>query len=175
MAFPPGLDALYRRMIDQICSSEDAELCKGILAVVAAVYQPVTLDELASFVDMPDGISDDESLREIIGFCGSFLTLRERTVSFVHQSAKDFLLRKASDEIFPSRIEDIHHTIFLRSLQTMSRILRRDVYGLGAPGFPIDQIKQPDPDPLAVAWYSCVYWIDHLRDFDSGKNANEDL
>ena len=27
-AFPPGLDAFYQRMMDQICTSEDAELCK---------------------------------------------------------------------------------------------------------------------------------------------------
>jgi hypothetical protein len=84
-AFSPGLDALYRRMIDQLRDSEDARLCKRILAVVSAVYWPVTLDELASFVDMPDGVSGEyEALSEIIGICGSLLTLRERTISFVH-------------------------------------------------------------------------------------------
>jgi hypothetical protein len=74
-AFPPGLDALYKRIIDQICGSEDAGLCNRILAVVSAVYQLVTLDKLTSFVDMPDGVSDDESLTKVIGLCGSFLTL----------------------------------------------------------------------------------------------------
>ncbi|KAK6591463.1 vegetative incompatibility protein het-e-1, partial [Botrytis cinerea] len=54
-AFPPGLDALYRRMLDQITDSEDAELYISILAVVSAVYRPVTLDELVALVDMPDG------------------------------------------------------------------------------------------------------------------------
>jgi hypothetical protein len=87
-AFPPGLDALYRRMVDQIYNSEDAELCKGILAVVSVVYRPIMLEDLASFADMPNGVSNDESLTEIIGLCGSFLTLRERTILFVHQSAK---------------------------------------------------------------------------------------
>ena len=72
-------------MIDQIRDSEDAELCKRILAVVSAVYRPFTLDELMSFVDMPDGVSGGyEALSEIIGLCGSFLTLRECTISFVH-------------------------------------------------------------------------------------------
>jgi hypothetical protein len=68
-AFPPGLDALYRRMMNQIWNSEDAELCKHILAVVSAVYRPVTLDELASFVDSVSG--DYEALSEIIGLGGS--------------------------------------------------------------------------------------------------------
>ena len=104
-----------------------------------------------------------------------FLTLRDRTISFVHQSAKDFLLKQARGEIFPSGIEDIHHTIFSRSLRVMSKTLRRDIYSLGDPGFSIDKVRPPDPDPLAAVWYSCVYWINHLRDCDPKKNANKDL
>jgi hypothetical protein len=157
-------------MMDQIWNSEDTELCKSILVVVSGVYQPITLDELASLVDMPDGVSGDESLTEIIGLCGSFLTLQKRTISFVHQSAKDFLFKEASNGIFPSTIQSVHCTIFSRSLQVMSRTLRRDVYNLRAPGFSIDQVKQPDPDPLAAARYSCLYWIDHLLDCDTRED-----
>jgi len=84
-AFPPGLDGLYKRMMQQICNSDDADLCKQILAIVSAVYCPITLDELASFVDMPNGVAGEyEALSEIIGLCGFFLTLRERTISFVY-------------------------------------------------------------------------------------------
>jgi hypothetical protein len=176
MAFPPGLDALYRRMMDQIRDSEDAALCKDILAVVSVVYRPITLDELAALVDSLDSVpGGHESLTEIVGLCGSFLTLRECTISFVHQSAKDFLLNQAHDEIFPSGIEDIHRTIFLRSLRVMRGTLRRDIYNLGAPGFSISKVRTPDPDPLAAVRYSCVYWIHHLRDCDPKKNANKDL
>ena len=175
-AFPPGLDGLYKQMMDQITASEDSELCKRILAVVSAVYRPITLDELVSFVDMPDGVSgEDEALSEVIGLCGSILTLRERTISFVHQSAKDFLVEKAQLEIYPSGIEHMHHTIVSRSLYVMSKTLRRDVYNLGAPGVPIDQVKQPKRDPLSLPRYSCVYWIDHLLDCNPIRNATNDL
>jgi hypothetical protein len=165
-AFPPGLDALYRRMMDQICNSKNSKLCKSILAVVSVVYRPITLVELASFVDMPPRSSGNyKVLAEIIGRCGSFLTLRDYTISFVHQSAKDFLIEKASREIFPSRIEDVHYTIFSQSLRVMSKTLQRDVYSLRAPGISINQAKPPNPDPLAVARYSCLYWGDHLIDY----------
>jgi hypothetical protein len=177
-AYPPGLDPLYKRMLDQICTSKYNKLCKNILAVVSAVYRSLTLDELATFVDMPDGVSGDyEALSEVVGLCGSFLTLQARTISLVHQSAKDFLVEKASNEIYHSGIEHIHHTFFSRSLQVMSKKLGRDVYGLGAPGFPIDQIKQPDSDsdPLSPARYSCVYWINHLVDCGPTVNATNDL
>jgi hypothetical protein len=172
-AIPPGLDGLYRRMMEQIRNSEDANLCKRILAVVSAVYRPVTLDELASFVDMPDGVAGEyEALSEIIRLCGSFLTLRERTISFVHQSAKDFLLEKASDEIFPSGKEETHHEIFSRSLKVMSRTLRRDIYKVDALGYPIERVKRPDPDPLVALRYSSIYWVDHLHDWNSNLFAN---
>ena len=120
-------------------------------------------------------LDDHESLVEIIGLCGSFLTLRGHTIYFVHQSAKDYLLRKVYDKVFPSRIRDIHYTIFSRSLQVMSRTLRRDVYSLLSPGISIDQVKQPDPDPLAAARYSCLYWVDHLLDCNTRGNSNDDL
>ena len=71
---------------------------------------------------------DNEFLTEIIGLCASFLTLRGHIISFVHQSAKDFLLNKASGDIFPSGIKDMHHTIFSRSLQAMSKTLKRVNY-----------------------------------------------
>ncbi|KAK5651076.1 hypothetical protein OQA88_13708 [Cercophora sp. LCS_1] len=173
-AFPPGLDALYQRMMDQICNledSEDADLCKSILAVMSAVRRPITLDELIVFIDMPGETSlDYEVLAEIIELCGSFLTLRERTVSFIHQSATDFLLGGAAHEVFPSGIEDIHRSVFTQSLYIMSGTLQRDIYGLGAPGSSIGDAKPPDPDPLAAARYACVYWVDHLHAWQSSDN-----
>jgi hypothetical protein len=168
---PAGLDDLYKRMIRQIRGSKSAEIYKRILAVVSIVYQPITLDELASLIEMLDS-EDYESLPEIIRRCGSFLILREHTISFVHQSAKDFLVNKASDDIFPSGKERIHHTILSQSLQVMSSTLQRDIYSLRAPGFSIDQVKQPDPDPLTTTRYSCLYWVDHLLDCTRENTIN---
>lgn len=122
-AFPPGLDSLYKRMLDQICNSDDADLCKRILALVATVHRPITLQELASLVDLLKNATDDlELVQEMISLCGSFLTVRSGTVYFVHQSAKDFLITKASDDIFPSSRE----AITIHSFQDRSRsCLRR--------------------------------------------------
>jgi len=160
-AFPPGLNALYRRIMDQIHNpedTEDAELCKSILAIMSAVQRPITLDKLAPFVDMPKEASTHrEALAEIIGLCGSFLTLQERTISFIHQSAKDFLLGEAVNEIFSSGIEDIHYFIFSRSLQVIADTLHRDIYNLNAPRYSINDAKSPEPDPLAAAQYAYVY------------------
>jgi hypothetical protein len=172
-AFPSGLDSLYQRMMDQIQQSADADLCKQILAILSTVFRPIALEELTSFVDaLKNMTNDEESLSEVIGLCGSFLTIREHIVYFVHQSAKDFLLGTASNQILPSGVEYVHYSIFLASLQVMGETLRRNIYDLHFPGFPVDQVNLPQPDPLAPARYSCVYWIDHLLCAPS-RNAND--
>jgi archaellum biogenesis ATPase FlaH len=172
--FPPGLDSLYERMMQQINKLEDdAELCKQVLALITLVYRPITLQELAVLVK---DIGDDlESLQEIVGLCGSFLTLREETVYFVHQSAKDFLLIQAAKDVFPSGKEGVHHIIFARSLDFMSRTLQRDMYGLNALGCLIEAVKPQNPDPLAALAYSCIYWIDHLCDSKMSSSASKSL
>lgn len=181
-AFPAGLTPLYSRMIQYIKDSEDAEdaeLCMRILAVVAIVYRPITLEELPALVEIPDHFYNNEQiLADLIGDCGSFLSLRGRTVSLVHQSATEFLLKEVSSEklsVFPQGVEAKHHEIFSRSLQVISKTLRRDIYNIKHPGSPIEQVRQPDPDPLAIARYSCVYWVDHLQDCNIGESADQDL
>ncbi|GKT50172.1 vegetative incompatibility protein HET-E-1 [Colletotrichum spaethianum] len=162
--FPPGLDSLYARMMDRVFSSDDADLCRQVLSLVSIAYRPLSLTELASLAESLEEYADDvNALEEMIGICGSLLTLREGVVYFVHQSAKDFLLKNESKRIYPQGVTQENHTIASRSIQVMSRTLRRDVYDLRAPGFPIDQVKPPKPDPLAPVQYSCIYWVNHLE------------
>ena len=47
------------------------------------------------------------------------------------------------------------------------------LYGLRASGFPIEMVEPPVPDSLAVAQYSCLYWVDHLLDCDRGHTTND--
>jgi hypothetical protein len=181
--FPPGLGPIYKQMMDQVNKSSNADLCKRMLSIVAVVRRPITLEELVSFDDTvhklecPEDLSDNiEDLKQIIGQCGSFLTIRDSIIYFVHQSAKEFLLQKnTSQALFRSGIDEVHHAIFSRSLQVLSLVLRRDMYYLRAPGIIIDQVKQPDPDPLAAVRYFCLYWVDHLLQCQSTKGAIEDL
>ncbi|RYP29509.1 hypothetical protein DL767_006699 [Monosporascus sp. MG133] len=58
----------------------------------------------------------------------------------------------------------VHYDIFSRSLDILSKTLRRDIYRLDDPELPTDQVTPPDPDPLAAARYSCIHWVDHLAE-----------
>jgi hypothetical protein len=164
--FPPGLDSLYKRMLQQISESDSAEICLHVLAVTAVLYRPVTVAELVVLTkQLADFTNDLDSVQEIIGLCGSFLTLRDNTVYFVHQSAKDFLVITGSNKVFPDGAGCIHQDIFQRSLTVLQKTLRKDMYNLQAPGYPVGDVKPPILDPLATSRYPCTYWIDHFCDF----------
>ena len=52
---------------------------------MSAIYKPITLDELAAFVDIPEeAYTNSKALTEIIRLYSSFLTLRKRIISFIH-------------------------------------------------------------------------------------------
>ncbi|KAH6962578.1 WD40-repeat-containing domain protein [Ilyonectria sp. MPI-CAGE-AT-0026] len=157
---PAGLDDLYERMLGQILKSEDAGICTRILATSCIAYRPVSLDELRVLVLETQDLSR-EDLEEIIGECGSFLTIQDDIVYFVHQSAQTFLMEKGCDVIFPSGIINQNHIMFRRSLDALAG-LERDMYRLQSPGILIDEISQPQPNPLSRLCYSTVYWVDHL-------------
>ncbi|KAL2889493.1 Vegetative incompatibility protein HET-E-1 [Ceratocystis lukuohia] len=161
--FPPGLSPLYGRMLEHISRTSDGPICKRVLATVLTVYRPLTLQQLQALVSELENY-DKGDVEEIIAFCGSFLTIHDSFVHFVHQSAKDYLLGEASAEILPSGIVDQHQTVFAQSLDLLCRTLKRDIYHLQAPGCLIDEVSVPDSNPLASIEYSCLFWVDHFED-----------
>ncbi|OPB43886.1 hypothetical protein A0O28_0022040 [Trichoderma guizhouense] len=175
--FPPGLNALYERMVKQIHQLEDVsdtELCCRILATVLLAYRPVTLAELGSIIQSSDdGLADAESMHKAIELCGSFLTVRDSQVYVIHHSAKDYLSDQAlSTAFFPSPA-DVHGDIVLHSIQAMSATLRRNIYNLRSPGLQSNEIKVPNPDPLSAIRYSCIHWVDHFCDLHNSQSQDE--
>ncbi|KAJ0350786.1 hypothetical protein KNSL1_003698 [Colletotrichum chrysophilum] len=133
-------------------------------------YSPNTASEAPEFTILIKEhhplASNPKFLRYIISICGSFLTIRQDTIYFVHQSAKDFLMNEAYPalgQILPSGIAHQHHAIFSRSLDVLSRTLRRDIYELRKPGSSVEDTSPPHPDPLASLKYSSAHWVDHLE------------
>jgi hypothetical protein len=162
---PPDLEPLYDRMLRQVqqLQRKDPEFCRLVLSTMTLAYRPLHLLELGALSGLPEQISNNlNKIMTVVNKCGSFLTIREHRTYFIHQSAKDFLLEKASNNMFSPSKAEVNYMMFLRSHEIMSRTLQRDIYGLHAPGFPIDKVTQPDPDPLNTVGYSCVYWVDHL-------------
>ncbi|KAL2890623.1 Vegetative incompatibility protein HET-E-1 [Ceratocystis lukuohia] len=167
-SFPPGLDALYERMVQQILASDDAQIYRDIMAQVFVAYRPLTLEELCVLVESLES-EEKQEVEELIALCGSFLTIHNNVISFVHQSAKDYFQEKALGKILPFGIQHQHQTIFLRSLDVLHKELRRDMYNLTAPGYLIEEVPLPQPDPLAAIGYPCFFWVDHLIDSSADR------
>lgn len=173
---PPGLNALYDRMMNKIHMSGDAELCRRILAAMSIVHRPITLAELQYCVDLPEAFADNsEAASDMIAFCGSFLTLQNNIIVFVHNSAKDFIFSRAFFAIFPSGVEAEHHQIFRRCFKTISNILRRDIFDIKSPSIPVKLVSKPNPSPLAAVEYACVYWAEHLQQCSENIIRNGDF
>ncbi|KAJ1337214.1 F-box and WD-40 domain protein 7 [Microdochium nivale] len=175
-SLPPGLDALYVRMMQDITKSEDADVCTQLLAVMMTVYRPLSVIECGTLMDdCHDLVDDPESVQEIVARCGSFLTIRHDTIYFLHQSAKDFLVAQHSGVIFPGGQPAVHVHVFTQSVAAMQRILKRDIYQLHIPGFLALEARPPCPDPLAPIRYSCIHWANHLVDARQSDVSYEHL
>jgi hypothetical protein len=158
-------------MLEQITSSDDSNLALQVLALTAVVYRPIGLGELPSLIDMHESLAANmDALQAVVGGCGSFLTIQETTIRFVHQSAKDFLLRETPGIIFPGGTQEVHRTIYSRSLDLLSSKLKRDIYSLQREDVKISKVQVPDPDPLGALDYACSNWIDHLCDWASATS-----
>ncbi|KJZ69366.1 hypothetical protein HIM_11248 [Hirsutella minnesotensis 3608] len=165
-AMPPGLSELYDHMMTRIENVEeiDPQDCKRVLACAALAFRPLSLSELIALADMPPEITVTA-----IELCGSFLAGREETVFLIHQSAKDYLDENFEDRLQQPGIAQGHADIGRRSIEAMTSVLKHNMYDLDY-GFKREDMKAPEPDPLAPIGYSCVFWADHF--FESGETSS---
>ncbi|KAH7143467.1 WD40-repeat-containing domain protein [Dactylonectria macrodidyma] len=168
---PRGMNQMYERMLEKIWHSDDRDICRDLLATACIAYRPVTMDELCVLApDLKD--FDSEVLEEIVKECGSFLALENRVINFVHQTAKDFLMRKA-EQVFRFDITHHHRTLFQRSMEALIG-LKRNIYDLKHVGILLEEVVFPDPDPLSHLRYSALYWIDHLEQVGERKLSDDE-
>ena len=163
--FPSGLHLLYKRMLQQMSNIEDRndlESCEHILSSLQLTYCPIHLKELVSVAGLDGKPNDLETLNILVGLCGSFLTVREETVYFAHQTSKDYLATSQSSQILPLVREEEHYGILARSLEAMSGSLRKDICNLRRPGILSEELKDLNQDPLVHVRYACSYRVDHL-------------
>ncbi|KAK5998349.1 Vegetative incompatibility protein HET-E-1 [Cladobotryum mycophilum] len=162
---PEDLEGLYSIMLQQISQKRrDLERCRAILAITTLAYRPLHLQELAALAGFKDNLAKPDQMESLIKKCGSFLTVRDNTVYFIHQSAKEYLTCHpiAQSILYPGGIGEILHTMAINSLTAMEAILRQNIYGLDSPGTLVGDICMPDPDPLESVRYSCIHWMGHL-------------
>jgi hypothetical protein len=76
-------------------------------------------------------------MQKIVAMCRSFLTVQDKQVYLVHQSAKDYLSNKMQAAALPSQSK-MHCTLFAQSIKLLSSKLKRDINNLVEPSFSIN-------------------------------------
>jgi hypothetical protein len=179
-AMPTRLDPLYNRMMKQILAQKDVPLgyCKAVIRIVTLAFRPLHVQELVSVAGLPGNkFKMTEEVYDLITHCGSFLAVRDNTVSFIHLSAKDYFLLGEGQQVFDSTIIKEHGLVMCRLLETMRRELRRDLCGLEKPGAQKDGILvQTENSTLTKIAYACEYWVDHLfASYTTSSATSEDV
>ena len=159
---PAGLVPLYERMLYEVLhqkDEDDIEVCRRILRAVVNASRPLHLEEIAVFAEVLEGVHD------LVGHCGSFITIRKGIAYLVHQSAKDFLSDDKRGNIFHSGQQHEHARMVRLCLDVMSKKLTEDICGLKMPGicvYDFDETRVETHIPFSTQ-YACLYWVDHLR------------
>ncbi|KAJ4288070.1 hypothetical protein N0V90_012087 [Kalmusia sp. IMI 367209] len=157
-ALPPGLNPLYNRMMAQISVQDvqTVEYCKDILRSMNLAYRPLRVEELAVIVNFPSDLFDNvQAVSDLVRRCGSFLTMREGTVLFVHLSAKDYFASERGQQVFDGALVE-HRWMVHRLLDTMNSTLQRDMCSLQKPGASIHEaIGRIERSSLLKIAYAC--------------------
>jgi len=173
---PPGLNPLYDRMMSQITAEDDetAQYCKDVLRSITLALRPLQLEELAATAGLPrNQFSDVRAVVDLVSRCGSFLTVREDIISFVHLSAKDYFTLGNGRQVFDSPLEEEQRRMTHRLLDAMDSTLRRDMCSLQKPGVQIEEAtSRVQGSYLPQIAYACEYWVEHLQ---AGGHACSDM
>lgn len=124
---------------------------------------------MSGLIELPAELAGDDltsSLAEMIRLCGSFLSIKEDTVNFVHQSAQDFLQSSSGPSYLlqPGKLQRQHCLVFARCISRLKPVLCRNIYCLKGFGPWYKKTRPPEPDPLVGVEYSLLFWTDHLND-----------
>ncbi|KAL6800428.1 hypothetical protein J3E68DRAFT_272313 [Trichoderma sp. SZMC 28012] len=98
---PEGLESLYIRIIQRAndrLSQKDQEACQILLSIVATAERPLNLEELRTFISSQRAYYkssyDILDIKDMVGDCGSILTIRDDVIYFIHPSVKDFIIKE---------------------------------------------------------------------------------
>tara|TARA_R110002003_G_scaffold1184_5_gene22605 strand:+ start:12133 stop:14583 length:2451 start_codon:yes stop_codon:yes gene_type:complete len=159
---PSGLPAIYGRMLQRI-QAKQREVSRAILRWVTMTVRPLQLQELAAAAGVivtSSKITVEQATRDAITHCGPLLKVQEQEVSLVHQSARDYLLRKERDsdavlEAFRLDTEGAHFELARKCLDC---IAQSDLQYRT-----IDLKAELDPRESPLLRYATLHWPEHAK------------
>ena len=152
---PPGLTALYDRMLLQIQQRHAGEIVQVLRWVVTA-FRPLSLMELAGAVGCgPIGkISIEQVITDKIKLCEPLITIEGQTVNLVHESVREYLSTLVtklgpSHQIFAIQPSSAHLDLGRACIEIIEDKYRNQ--------------RHDDAPRTRFHNYAMVYWPEHAR------------
>ncbi|KAF3185456.1 hypothetical protein TWF225_005238 [Orbilia oligospora] len=162
---PSGLNGFYGeelKYLDRSDYNNDFKSCSKILSAMVVVFRPLSLQKMVTIAELPSEMNEID-VEVQVKSCGSFLTTHNRIISFVHQSAKDFLDKNIGSRlIIPNGLGYQHQEICTRSMRQLENELRTDICSLKRLDFAVKDLRAEHKDMIDHLRYACYHWVDHL-------------
>lgn len=160
---PEGMEPLYTGMLSNVKqqSPRKRAIAKAILTWTACSYRPLRLSELQAALApaFGDFISLEETISQI---CGHFIRVTDGKVTWVHATARHFLLNQSSGFIDK---QGSHEELALACLQYLSDDNWRHVFALGPRDHMTNATKQFSwyDERYALLLYATHHWAYHVK------------
>lgn len=168
--FPPGLEPLYSRMLDvmqQTGNSKSVSHCKKVLRSALVACRPIHIVELSRLAELPMELCENIGYtRDLVARCGSFLAIKEQNiVTFIHQSAKDYLKDVSRSRLDALQLHDEHLLLAKACVGIMDQSLR---WNIGNYCSLDDMPHRAAFAPLERCDYSVQFWSQHIKEASLG-------
>ncbi|KAL4947742.1 hypothetical protein BDW69DRAFT_107656 [Aspergillus filifer] len=175
-SLPPGLHPFYERVLNQLNEGEFAEVqkCMRLLKAMMVAYRPLKVEEVPSVIGLTD---EEDRIRALVECCASFIRLREDSIEFVHQSARDYLGGENGLSILDAHEHFGHEEIVRASLSYLLDFLEPNVAKLSAYNSTRAEVKTSEDGPwndlLSRVEYAALFWVSHLKNASTNTDKSQ--
>jgi ankyrin repeat protein len=172
---PSEVSQTYEKILGR---SKNEIYTETLLQIVLAAARPLTLDEantaltlallkqrFLSYTDLESKLWSPKVFQSIVkNLCGLFVSVYDSKLSFIHQTAREFLIHPERKGKWQGRLN------MSESHGKMSLVCLAYLSYLGGQS-PVTEIKKQFP----LAQYSARYWMDHARHAETQKDVQESI
>ncbi|CAG8389474.1 unnamed protein product [Penicillium salamii] len=168
---PPSVEKAYENILSRVPSERRNTVTK-IFRIIIAARRPLTTRELAMALRVSvypeprttaeaglDLLHLDEKIRSL---CGLFVFVKNSKVHLIHQTAREYLIKEASEtpfSMYSCSLQDAEDQMAFSCLRYLS------MEGLK------NENNDGNPNCADFLEYAAIHWSDHVREFSSAAET----
>lgn len=163
---PPELERLYDHVYTNLCAALGSEVsrCLKLLQVLMLAYRPLNIPELIGISVLTDNLAENKRL---IDRCSTFIRSRSENtieyIEFVHQSARDYLIRCDHSSSQHRNATFDHDEMSARCLSHLTEHLHTNILRGLNPSATRKELLAKGDEQLTTSSYAAQFWVDHLH------------